>query len=299
VDIPWDDLQLFLAVAETGSVSGAARRLKVGQPTVSRRLAALEYRLGHALFRRSVGGAALTSEGERLLGPARKMAEWAGEAGRAAESKDASPRGLVRVTAPPLVCADFLAPFAGWLRGAHPGLRLEVISTMQVLDLARGEAELALRGAPPSQPELTAVAGFEFENAVYVSKSLAKRLPKKPKLAELPWIAWSPPWELLPPNPQLERLIPGFVPSFTSDNILVHVAAAEAGAGAIVRPKVLHRFSRPSPLVALDADLGPFARGPMYLVCAKSALDIPRIRKVAELLEAELAKVEGARRLKP
>src|SRR5512140_280737 len=98
MDTPWDDVRLFLAVAETGSLSGAAQRLRIGQPTVSRRLAALEYSMGAKLFLRSVNGASLTVAGERLLAPARKMAEWAGEVGRAAESTDQSPRGLVRVT---------------------------------------------------------------------------------------------------------------------------------------------------------------------------------------------------------
>ena len=79
MDISWDDARLFLAIAETGSFSGAARRLRIGQPTVSRRLAALEYAVGATLFRRSVDGAALTAAGERLVLPAKKMAEWAGE----------------------------------------------------------------------------------------------------------------------------------------------------------------------------------------------------------------------------
>ena len=84
MDIPWDEVRLFLAIAEERSVSGAARRLQMAQPTVSRRLASLERAMGASLFRRSVSGAALTVAGERLLGPARRMAEWAGEVGRAA-----------------------------------------------------------------------------------------------------------------------------------------------------------------------------------------------------------------------
>jgi DNA-binding transcriptional LysR family regulator len=290
MDIPWEDVRLFLAVAETGSLSGAARRLRIGQPTVSRRLAALEYSLGAALFRRSVDGASLTSAGERLLGPARKMAEWAGEVGRAVESSDRAPRGLVRITATPHMCFDFLAPFAAWLGGKHPGLRLEVLSSIQYLDLNRGEADLALRNRAPAQEGLKQVLAVEFENAVFVSKSLAAKLPRKPSLAELPWIAWAPPFDAVTPNPQLEELIPGFTPAFTSDNYLVQIAAAEAGAGAVVMPRLRHRFSRPTSLVPLPIDLGPYQRTRMYLVCAKSALDIPRVRLVSDLLVTEFEK---------
>jgi len=112
MDISWDDVRIFLAVAEAGSVSGAARQLKLGQPTVSRRLAETEQAIGARLFARSVGGATLTPAGERLLAPAKQMAEWAGEVARAAEARATEPHGLVRVTASPYICFDFAAPFA-------------------------------------------------------------------------------------------------------------------------------------------------------------------------------------------
>lgn len=288
MDIAWEDVQLFLAVAEAGSLSRAAKALRIGQPTVSRRLAALEYRLGAQLFRRSVEGAALTSAGERLVAPARRMAEWAGEVGRVAESPTQAPRGLVRVTASPFMSHDFLAPFAGWLSQKEPGLRLEVLSAMEYLDLARGEADLALRGKPPAQADLALVHQKTFGAGVYVSRALAARLPKKPKLAEVPWLAWAPPWDTLAPNPQLRALMPDFTPSFTTDNFLVMLAAAEAGAGAIVLTLPQHRFARHRDLVPLPVELGPYSKATQYLVCARSALDIPRVRRVADLLVAEL-----------
>jgi DNA-binding transcriptional LysR family regulator len=288
MDISWDDAKLFLAVAETGSLSAAARQLNLGQPTVTRRLAMLEYTVGAALFRRSVEGASLTSAGERLLIPAKKMAEWAGELHRAAEARDGTPRGLVRVTSSPFICFDFLAPFAGKVAEKHPGLRLEVLSSVQYLDLARGEADLAMRTRAPSNPDLVLVHSMEVESAVFVSKALKAKLPKKVNLQTLPWVAWCPPFESIPPNPQLEAAIPGFTPAFTADHYLVQLAAAEAGVGAMVLGRVSHRFSRDSSLVPLDIDLGPHSKQSLQLVCAKSALDIPRVRRVAEMLVDEL-----------
>src|SRR6478672_485508 len=132
--IPWEDAQLFLAVAEGGSFSAAARTLRVAQPTVSRRLSDLESRLGEPLFVRGVEGSALTAFGERLVEPARRMAEWAGELDRATEARKPKPEGIVRITAPPGVTVDFVVPFAAWMRTRLPGVRLEVLSTVRYLD---------------------------------------------------------------------------------------------------------------------------------------------------------------------
>src|SRR3954468_14536650 len=108
MDVSWDDVRIFLAVAEAGSISGAARQLKLGQPTISRRLAEMEQAMGSRLFARGVRGATLTSAGERLIVPAKKMAEWAGEVARAAEADAKAPQGLVRITASPYTCFDFV-----------------------------------------------------------------------------------------------------------------------------------------------------------------------------------------------
>jgi len=288
MDISWDDLRIFLAVAEAGSISGAARQLRLGQPTISRRLAEMEQAIGSRLFARAVGGATPTSAGERLLAPAKKMAEWAGEVARAAEAGDAAPQGLVRVTASPYVCFDFLAPFAAWVSARHPSIRVEVLSATKYLDMARGEADLALRLRRPQGKDVEVLAEIEYENAAWVSNARAKKLPKHPRPRDVPWIGWAPPFEELPPQPMLESIIPGFVPAFTSDNFLVNLAAAEAGAGAIVLGRVTHRFSRARGLVPLDMDLGAAKRGVLCLVCAKSALDIPRVRLVADLLKEQV-----------
>ncbi|AKU92479.1 LysR family transcriptional regulator [Vulgatibacter incomptus] len=288
MDIPWDDVQLFLAIAETHSISSAAKRLRLGQPTVSRRLAQLEYALGYALFRRDVTGTSLTTEGERLLLPAQRMAEWAGEIARAASSTERTPSGKVRIAAAPGVGVDFLAPFAAWVRDRYPKLRIEVLTSYHYLDLARGEADLALRMRPSASDDLTTVTSFEHANAAFATPGYIKTLKKGYGIADVGWICWAPPYQDLAPNPQLEALIPNFVPSFTSDNFLVQWRAAESGMGAFIMGNVKHRFAAPSALVPLDLDLGPYSRSTLHLVCAKSALDIPRVRTVADLLAAEL-----------
>ncbi len=121
-----------------------------------------------------------------------------------------------------------------------------------------------------------------------VSRSYAAKLPKRPRLQDLDWIAWAPPFELVTPNPELAAIIPDFRPAFTSDNYLVQWRACEAGLGAMFAGRVRHRFSLPSSIVPLDIDLGPHQTSAIHLVCAKSALAVPRVRAVADLIVAEL-----------
>jgi len=292
MDVNWEDVRLFLAIAEHGSLTQASRQLRVGQPTVSRRLAELEESLGYPLFDRSVEGATLTSQGERWLEPARRMAEWAGELRSTAELTDSAPAGVVRITAPPGVAFDFVAPFARLVRDKYPKILLQVLSRVEYVDLARREADIALRSRPPTQRDLTLVHTFLHMNDAFVSKSLAHKLPKKPNLQDIDFIAWGPPFEQFPPNPQLAAMLPNFRPVFASDDFIVQVRAAEAGVGALFMQKVRHRFNRESQLVPLGLELGPHAKNALHVVCAKSALGVARVRAVAELLKEELLYAE-------
>lgn len=291
MDIPWDDVRLFLAIADGGSLSAAARRLRVAQPTVSRRLAELESLLGEPLFVRGVEGATPTSFGERLLEPARRMAEWAGDVERVAQHTQTTPRGVVRITAPPGVAFDFLAPFAAWAKSKLPEVRFEVVSTVHFLDLARREADLAVRTQQPRQRDLVTVASFEHEGAAFATREYIARLRPGYGVADVDWIGWAPPLEHMSPNPELAALVPGFQPVFASDDFLVQLRAAEAGLGAIFLGRLTHRFARPTTLEELDLDVGPLLSA-WHVVCARTALDVPRIRAVAELLRAELERIE-------
>ncbi len=289
--VPWEDVQLFLAIAEARSLTGASKRLRITQPTASRRLLELESLLGERLFDRSVEGVVITSFGERMLEPARRMAEWAGEVDRTAARAETALTGPVRITAPPGIAFEFLAPFAATLREHLPAVRLEVISSVAYLDLARREADLALRLGSGSR-DLVTLASLEQHVAAFGSKAYAATLPKHPSIADVAWIGWAPPLDHLAPNPELAKRIPGFRPVFASDDFLVQLRAAEAGIGAVFLARERHSFST-SALVPLPVDVGHFTRQ-LHLVCAKSALDVPRIRAVAERLADALRFVEDA-----
>jgi DNA-binding transcriptional LysR family regulator len=293
--IPWSEVELFLAVARAGSLSGAAKTLRVTQPTVSRRLAELESTLGEPLFERTVDGAALTAFGERMLEPARRMGDCAGDVELVAAKASASPQGVVRVTAPPGAAFDFLAPLVRHARKQLPEVRLEVISTANYLDLARREADLGIRmqvthGSPLAR-DLVTLASVEFGVAAYATREYAASLPRGYGIADVEWVAWAPPMDHLAPNPQLAARIPGFRPAFASDDFLVQLRAAEAGAGAILLGRHRSRRALPTPLVEMKLDLGPL-RSSMHLVSARASLAIPRVRAVADLLAAELTQDE-------
>ncbi len=291
--IPWSDLQLVLVVSEAGSLSAAAKKLRITQPTVSRRLAELEALLEEPLFARSVEGVTLTAFGERLVVPAKKMAESVADAERIAARADVTPKGVVRLTAAPGIASEVVVPFAAHLRDVLPDVRLEVIAAVRYVDLARGEADLALRSEPLDRPvkqrDLVCIASRTRPAVAYATKEYVAKLPRPCRLVDVDWIGWTPQLGHLTPNPQLAALIPGFRPVFTADDFLVQLRAAEAGVGAIVLEEQSPRASPPSVLVPIPISFGKLASS-LHLVCARGALSIPRVRAVADLLVLELAK---------
>ncbi|HWA61193.1 MAG TPA: LysR family transcriptional regulator [Caulobacteraceae bacterium] len=166
----WNDVRFFLAVARDGSTLNASRALKVSQPTVARRIAALEDAFGLRLFERLQTGYRLTDQGAALLPEFEAME-------RAAEGLDAAARlqarrvsGVLKVTTNEILANLTLAPVLPEFRRRYPDLRVEVIATDRFLDLARGEADVALRaGLRPTDPDLVLRLLGEHHWAIYAS----------------------------------------------------------------------------------------------------------------------------------
>ncbi len=285
MDISWDDARLFVAVAESGSLSAAARNLRMTQPTVSRRLAELETTLGEPLFERGALGTELTTFGARLLEPAQKMADWAAELTRAAERRPDGPQGVVRITAAPGVAHGFLVPFAAAFAATAPDMRLHVMSTVRPLDMTRREAEIALRLGAAVTDET--VASIELELRPFASKPYAARVADARDPTRISWIGWAPPFDDQSPNTVLRRQLPGWEPSFASDDYLLQLRACEAGLGAMLLPRAHPLYGAASPLVELDLPLSPIRRT-LGLLCPRSAAAIPRVRAVLEPLTEAL-----------
>ena len=289
MELQWDDIRLFLAICESGSMSKAARHLKVSQPTLSRKIADLEYMLGEALFDRSNHGIALTNTGKRLLPAAQGMAQWAAEANQSLDTKTSPVSGVVSISAAPSFAFDFLAPFAETLKRKHPQITLKVISGMKRLNLSRGEVDIALRLRKTSydDPDLIILDEIRIPTGVYASREYAQNLPEKYDFHDLDWIAWADEHEMLSPNPELAAKIPEFRPIFTSDDYSVQVAACQAGVGAMVLLKTLHRLKHSSELVELDLKASPAFSPPLAIICHKRLVDLPKVRSVITLLRQE------------
>lgn len=297
----WDDLRLFLAVAEHGSFSAAARLLKLGQATLSRRMAELEEALGEPLFERSSQGVVLTPLGRRLLPSAQAMAEWAAEAHvqHAGAQNASAMQGKVRVAAPPSIAYDFLAPMAADIRTAHPGLQIDVLSSVKLLNLSRGEADIALRTIAPQDPDLLCLDTVSAPIKAYSSASYAQKLPAQYSAKDLDWICWGAPYDDVQINQELRALIPNFKAAFTSDDHNVQFAACRAGVGAMLMAQVQHRYTQIDQLRALPLDFGPSAFGQLHMVCHKRTAHLSPVVAVRQFISAEFAYMREQQTIKP
>ncbi|MCX7289283.1 MAG: LysR family transcriptional regulator [Rhodobacterales bacterium] len=153
---PWDHWQSFLAVVDTGSLSGAARRLGLTQPTLSRHVAALEAALGVPLFLRGTQGLVPTPVASALIEGARGMALAEAALRRTAAGARTTDAGVVRLAASEVVGAEVLPPILARFRKLHPAIAVELVLSNRAEDLLRRAADLALRMFRPEQGGLRA-----------------------------------------------------------------------------------------------------------------------------------------------
>ncbi|MEL0437297.1 LysR family transcriptional regulator [Phycobacter sp. K97] len=150
----WNHIRAFLATAEEGSLSAAARRLHLTQPTLSRQVAALEEELGLMLFERIGKSLHLTQAGVELLEHTRPMGLAADRIALAAMGQSQSITGTVRITASDIYSAYVLPQMLHRLSKLAPELNVEIIAANDIRDLMRREADIAIRHVRPEQPEL-------------------------------------------------------------------------------------------------------------------------------------------------
>ncbi len=147
----WDDVRIFLKVAQTGSLSGAGRELGLNHSTVYRRLLQLEEQLGVRLFDRDQGSYRLTRAGEEGMQRALEAEQSMLGFSRVVEGRDEAPEGAVRLTAPEALL-PVLTPLLASFHEAYPRIDLHVAFADRFLDLRRNEADVALRPIPrPSE----------------------------------------------------------------------------------------------------------------------------------------------------
>jgi DNA-binding transcriptional LysR family regulator len=170
----WELYRTFAEVMRTRSLSAAANRLGLSQPTVSRHVQMLEGALGLALFSRSPRGLIPTSAAEDMLPHAEAMASAAAALLRAASGDADTPRGTVRLTASELVGCEVLPPMLAAFRAQHRAIDLELVLSNRNQDMLRREADIAVRMGRPTQQALLARRLGKIKIGLFAHRSYAE-----------------------------------------------------------------------------------------------------------------------------
>ena len=141
----WDHYRYFLAIARAGSLTAAGRELGVSQPTVSRRLDAMESRLKVRLFDRTERGYEMTAAGMEIFEAVERVGEGLSSIERKVFGKDLQLTGSLRATCTETLLNGYLAPHVWQFLDRHPGIEFGIISTDAQLSLSRRDADLAIR----------------------------------------------------------------------------------------------------------------------------------------------------------
>ncbi len=236
----WDDLRVLLAVLRAGTFSAAGRQLGVAETTVARRITALEHALGARLFDRTPDGLRPTAAARALQQPVTDAEAALATAAHSVAGGDQRLAGFVRITASDSLATQFLMEGLGAFHARCPDIRLELFGGYGVLDVARREADIAIRSHTPKQPQLVRRRLGTIATAVYAApRYLAKRPAPSPGqgLAGHHLIGFS---ELLRPAPPVNpfhgEALEGARYVFTGNSVMTLLAAAEAALGLVTLP---------------------------------------------------------------
>ncbi len=287
--IDWNQLKAFLETAETGSLSAAARKLGLSQPTLSRQVAAIEQRMGVTLFERVGKAMALTPTGLELLEHARAMGAAAETLRLAASSRSQAVGGVVSVSATFGTAAHFLAPLVRQLREKEPTIAIEVIATDTNSDLLRREADIAIRHVKPEQPDLIGRLVREATAHFYATEEWV-RIHGHPRRADeaahLPFVGADRSGQFLAFLRQ--RGLPLSEANFScyADHSLAQWALVRQGMGI---GAMADEIARDTPGMVRVLDEVPPVCFPIWLVTHRELRTSRRIRVVFEALAEGLA----------
>ncbi|NUS70567.1 MAG: LysR family transcriptional regulator [Ensifer adhaerens] len=165
----WDDVRMFLAVARTGQILAASKRLGVNHATLSRRVTALEEAMKTRLLVRRPNGCELTAEGEIFLAAAERMETEMLAAQSQIGRIDTAIAGTVRIGAPDGFGVSFLAPRLGRLTARYPELKLQLVPVPRSFSLSQREADIAITIERPEQGRLVSSKLTDYTLGLYAS----------------------------------------------------------------------------------------------------------------------------------
>lgn len=178
LSLDWDDLRVFLAVAKLGSLTRAAQTLGLSQPTVGRRIAALEKRTGSRLLERTPTGYGLTVAGAAVVASVERMEGEALSVERMISGHDVGLTGLVRITAIEWFAARVLASIYAEFSLSNPEVTIELLTDVRLFSLTRREADIALSFNRFDQAEIYQRKVAEVPHALFASPSYIARFGK-------------------------------------------------------------------------------------------------------------------------
>lgn len=278
----WDDLRFFLAVALSGSLSGAARSLGVSHSTIFRRIGNFEQQLGVRLFDRLPEGYVLTAVGEEMRDSVTRIEDEIAALSLKVAGQDQRPRGTIRITTTDLLAAGVLPRHVAAFRTEQPGIEIEVVVADSLLDLTRREADVALRIGNPTQETLVGRRVGRLSFAIYASGTFCNR--GAPDLLRSDWIGYGSAHG--PLSRKLERRWPQARSVYRTNSITAAQAAARAGIGLAALPCVI-----------ADCDPGLVRAGEMpedfaldlWLLTHQDLRNTARIRLFLDFMTAALA----------
>ncbi|WP_291518910.1 LysR family transcriptional regulator [Acidovorax sp.] len=291
-NLDWNQLKAFLQTAQTGSLSAAARKLGLSQPTLSRQVAAIEQQMGVTLFERVGKSMVLTPTGLDLLEHARAMGSAAEALGMAASGRSQAVGGVVSVSATDAVATYLLPPIVQRLRAQEPGIVVEVIASNAISDLLRREADIAIRHVQPGQPDLIARLVREAQAHFYASEEWVRTHghPRSGEdAAQLPFVGSDRNGQYLGYLRQHGLNVTEENFSCYSDHTVAHWALVRQGMGI---GAMMTEIASKTPGMVRVLDEVPAVRFPIWLVSHRELRTSRRIRVVFEAL-AEALQVDA------
>ncbi len=281
--LDWEDVRVLVELARQGSLSATARTLGVTHATVSRRIANLESDLDQLLFVRETGRYVLTEAGKRILELAGPMSDSANAIMRAVSGLQRELSGPVRITATEAVGVYIVMPALNVIRQRYPNLDLDLRITQQNLNLARNDADIAIRLAKPEQlAGIQAIKIAEFAYHLYGVRSYIDG--RKPELYE--YIGYSEEFAQWPESKTLDTLARGGRTAVRINHLGNRIEAARLGLGLALIPRVM---AEPWPELVRVSRGAPVMRREIHLLVHDDLKDVPRVKACVEVLTEIIA----------
>jgi DNA-binding transcriptional LysR family regulator len=233
----WSDLRIFLAIAQEGTLGAAARKLELSQPTMGRRLRALEQAVGQTLFQRTRDGFVLTDEGAAVLAHAERMQDEALAFERRLAGQDRHFEGMLRLSSSDWFGAHILAPVIAAFGTMQPHVVVELVTTASHLNLSRRETDLVFKIRPFDEPEAVSRRLMHIPYGVYVACGVAHPLAGDGGGTAL--ITMDTAFEGMPDAVWLRRMLPNGRVVARSNSRDVQGRLCVLGAGVAVLPRPL------------------------------------------------------------